>query len=386
MTRRLPVAAVVAATLTLTACVPKPSAQPQPYTTQRPNVLVEKPGTGPAATYLGTPLYHPCAILTSDVITTAGLKYGLNPKFGGTRLSPGEDRPELAGATFEPMSCTSDVEPAPGRLSSPSITFTTLNSKLASATQRRSAALPRIGDEPKTAHGVTYAHVKPAGEHEVTLAFDDGDRGTGNTFTLTVRDFESLDGGDATLAKIADGIAKNIADGPRPMPEHTYPEPYNLTAKPCDALPPEIFTTVTGKPTNGMQKDLFARDEFPSLSHTSIEITCERSARLTHADPGVLAMSVSQTIYAEGPETATNATQEICAYQTKHKKTGVLDQPVGDTSCAVLGDDLTGGASVWFHSGRTLVVVTLLADSITGPPAVTAVNKGAQQIYDLLNH
>ncbi|WP_290050063.1 hypothetical protein [Amycolatopsis solani] len=44
-----------------------------------------------------------------------------------------------------------------------------------------------------------------------------------------------------------------------------------------------------------------------------------------------------------------------------------------------------GGATVYFHVGRTMVRVSLTSHEITGPLAMAKVAEGAQRIYTLLN-
>ena len=46
---------------------------------------------------------------------------------------------------------------------------------------------------------------------------------------------------------------------------------------------------------------------------------------------------------------------------------------------------MTGGATVYFHVGRTMVRVSLNSHEITGPLAIAKVADGAQRIYTLLN-
>ena len=121
------------------------------------------------------------------------------------------------------------------------------------------------------------------------------------------------------------------------MPEHSYPDPYHLTAEPCDAMPPEVFTAVTGLPTDGLQRDLFGVDESSVVNHHAVQITCQRMSLLNRTEQNSASLSVEQTIYAEGPAVAAGAAQEMCAYEATTKDSSPLPRPVGDESCGVLG-------------------------------------------------
>ncbi|WP_329051131.1 hypothetical protein OG738_03440 [Amycolatopsis sp. NBC_01488] len=383
MTRRLR-AAVLATMLGLSACRPAQETQPAGLDSPRTNILIETPGNEPVAEYEGTPTYYPCAILTNDVIAAAGLKYTDHALAGGTRLSPGADRPELAGTTFEPISCGGHLQRAAGRRDEPDITLTTLNVKLSSASAWRLATSPQAG-KAGTANGVEYHRRPDQGDDEITVAFTDGGHGAANAFTLELDHFSAIADGENALAKLIDGITKNITAGPRPMPEHSYPDPYHLTAEPCDAMPPEVFTAVTGRPTDGLQRDLFGVDESSVVNHHAVQITCQRVSLFDRTERDPASLSVEQTIYAEGPAVAAGAAQEMCAYEATTKDSSPLPRPVGDESCGVLGDSVTGGATVYFHVGRTMVRVSLNSHEITGPLAIAKVADGAQRIYTLLN-
>lgn len=382
--RRLRAAVVLATVLGLSACRPEPEAQPAGSGDLRTNILVEKPGSEPAAAYEGTPVYYPCAVLTDDVIAAAGLAYTDHTLAGGTRLSPGADRPEPARSTFDDISCRGYLRRAAGRRDEPEIILTTLNVKLSSRSAWRLATSPQAG-KAGSANGVGYHRLPDQAEDEVTVAFDDGGHGAVNAFTLNLRHFSAIADGEKALAKLIDGVTRNIAAGPRPMPEHSYPEPYGLTAKPCDAMPPEVFTAVTGLPTNGLQKDLFGVDEHDVVNNHAIQITCERVSRLDRIEQDPASLSVEQTIYAEGPAVAADDVQRMCAYEATAKESSPLPQPVGDVSCGVRGDTVTGGATVYFHVGRTMVRLSLTSHGITGPAAVAKVTDGAKRIYALLN-
>ncbi|WIX91349.1 hypothetical protein [Amycolatopsis sp. DG1A-15b] len=312
------------------------------------------------------------------------VKYTDHTLAGGTRLSPGADRPELAGTTFEPISCGGYLQRAVGHRDEPHITLTTLNVKLSSASAWRLATSAQAG-KPGIANGVEYHRRPDQGDGEVTVAFTDGGHGAANAFTLEVDHFSAIADGENALAKLIDGITKNIAAGPRPMPDRSYPEPYNLTAKPCDAMPPEVFTTVTGLPTGGLQKDLFSVDENDVVNNHAIQITCQRMSLLDRTERDAATLSVEQTIYAEGPAVAADDVQRVCAYEATTKDNSSLPQPVGDVSCGAPGDSVTGGATVYFHVGRTMVRVSLTSHEITGPSAVAKVADGAKRIYALLD-
>lgn len=384
MIRRLRTAVVVVTVLGLAACRPAPVAQPADPGAPRADILVEKPGGEPVATYQGTPVYHPCAVLTKDVVAAAGVKYADHELAGGTRLSPGGDRPELAGTTFEPISCGGRLQRPAGRRDDPEVTLTTLNSKLAGRSAWRQATSPQ-GGKAGTAHGVGYVRLPDRGDDEVTVTFDDGGHGAANAFTLDVRHFSVIADGDHVLAKLVDGITANIAAGPRPMPEHGYPEPYALTAKPCDAMPPEVFTAITGLPTDGLQQDLFDEDENSVVNHNAVQVTCRRMSLLDGTARDPVSLAVEQTIYAEGPAVAAGAVQDLCAYEATTKDSSPLPRPIGDASCAALGSTLTGGATVYFHVGRLGVRVSLNSQESTGAAAVAKVAEGAQRIHALLD-
>ncbi|MCR6488683.1 hypothetical protein M8542_38230 [Amycolatopsis sp. OK19-0408] len=383
MNHRLRAAVVLALVLGLSACRPVQEPQLIGLAGPRPNILVEKPGSEPVAAYEGTPVYYPCAVLTDDVLAAAGLKHTAHPLAGGTRLSPGADRPELAGTTFEQISCGGNVERAAGHRDEPVVTLTTLNVKLASSFAWHSAIAPQPGTT-GTANGVEYHRRPDQGDDEVTVTFT---HGTTDAFTLELRHFSAIADGEHALGKLIDGITANIAAGPRPMPEHSYPEPYHLTAaKPCDAMPPEVFTAVTDQPTDGLQRDLFDVDENSVVSHNAVQITCQRQSLLDNSDRPSAGLSVEQTIYAEGPAVAVGAVQNMCAYEGNTKDSSPLPAPVGDVSCGVVGSSVTGGAMVYFHVGRTMVRVSLNSHEITGPWAIAKVTEGAKRIYALLDH
>lgn len=151
-------------------------------------------------------------------------------------------------------------------------------------------------------------------------------------------------------------------------------------------MPPEVFTAVTGQPTDGLQKDLFGVDESPVVNHHAIQITCQRMSLLDRTERDPASLSVEQTIYAAGPAVAAGDAQRMCAYAATTKDSSPLPGPVGDVSCGAVGDSVTGGATVYFHVGRALVRVSLTSHEITGPVAVAKVAEGAKRIYALLNH
>src|SRR3569833_899542 len=155
MSHRFRAAVVLATMLGLSACRPAQEAQPIGWGALRTIFLVETPSSEPVAEYEGTPMYYPCAVLTDDVIAAAGLKYTAHTLAGGTRLSPGADRPELAGSTFEPISCGGYVHQAADHRNEPENNLTTLKVKQADANARQTTTAPGAG-KAGTANGGEY--------------------------------------------------------------------------------------------------------------------------------------------------------------------------------------------------------------------------------------
>ncbi|MGK3207922.1 hypothetical protein [Amycolatopsis sp. MEPSY49] len=90
-------------------------------------------------------------------------------------------------------------------------------------------------------------------------------------------------------ARLIDGVAARLAGGPEPAPGYRYPAPYDLTAKPCDALPGELFTALTA---DGTWSESFTQHEAFSVAGTNVKIGCTREPAAKET------VTVTQTISA----------------------------------------------------------------------------------------
>lgn len=350
------------------------SAPPPP----RSGLLKEQPGTEPVPSFLGTPTYNACAVLNRDVLAAAGLTYSDGFLTGGSRLGADDgDRRELIGKEIDQGMCGGPVDLPNRPDASPQVLFSTVNKALTGSSDWQSASSPEGIGEVKIANGVKYGRLADKHDGAVQVGFGDGGHGV-NAFKLDVTSFSSFPDGESVLAKLVDGITRNIAAGLKPMPERSYPEPYNLTAKPCDAFPPALFTTFTDKQTDGIQRDLFSQSETPGETHNAVSIRCERGA-LVNISEGIPAnVTVEQTIYStEDPAIAAAGTKELCDYKSGTTMSP-LPSPIGDVSCGADGG--RGSTQVLFHAGRTVVRVSVL-----GKTTLAKVAEGAQQIYARLN-
>ncbi|WP_125781484.1 hypothetical protein [Amycolatopsis sp. WAC 01375] len=180
---------------------------------------------------------------------------------------------------------------------------------------------------------------------------------------------------EAALTTLLDGIRRNVAQGPRSMPVHSYPAPYDLVADPCAAFPAEVFTTITERPTDGLQRDLFSLSETPGSKHNSVEMRCDRAGQVALSEGIAPSVTVSQTVLSvPDPAAAIASVREQCDFSQGEP----LSRPIGEASCGDFGAD---GGQVLFQSGRAMVRISLIAAKTD--PATTRENllKGAEAVY-----
>ncbi|MFJ1761269.1 hypothetical protein ACIOD2_13180 [Amycolatopsis sp. NPDC088138] len=277
--------------------------------------------------------FDACAVLTPDVVTAAGLKYA--SLFAADGPEPGK----APGET----SCGGPVgTPVPDLV--PMVLLTVSGHRVTGSA---------------TSHGIRYDRHPGAGFDDVEVDFPMA----GLKVTHT-----GLVGGEAMLAKLVDGVAANLAAGPKPAPGYRYPAPYDLPAKPCDALPVALFTTLTGRPTDGkVGESRTAREAF-SVSGDRIEMSCTRASAAQET------VTVTQTIYRHADSAVAEA-QFLCGNEPGWT---ALPVPVGDHSCA---SPAVGGRSlILFHAGRERVLLEYHAEH---PPAGDLA-AAARAIHDAL--
>ncbi len=290
------------------------SAAPAPTSTPEPPVvsIQAKAGTGPAGRF------DACAVLTPEVLAAAGLAYG------GAVLVIGPD----AGQADIAKSCGGPVE-VQNAVLTPQV-------------------LLRVPERDMRVSGVTASHGLTYERHADGDAVDVWFAAAG----LRVGDFSRLPGGEATLAKLIDGIAANLAAGPKPAPEYRYPAPYDLAAKPCDALPLDVVTALTSHPTDGEQTEVLPVTEgfiFPGLN---VRMECWRATKATED------VRLKRTIYRNA-ESAADGTKFLCRTEK-----GAKASAVSDVACTSHDDDRE--YRILFHVGREAVELEYRADH---PPA-----------------
>ncbi|WP_410576228.1 hypothetical protein [Amycolatopsis sp. lyj-108] len=344
------------------ACVPEPGpagAAAPPPPPQR-FILKETPSTEPAATFQGTPVHNACAILTSDVLAAAGLALKDGFLQGGERLSTTDgDRPDLAGKGLWASTCGGSVtvSGAPN-LTDVSVSLHVLHSRFSQRMDWRDAVLE-----------VDVRQVSESSPEDISMSIQTDY----NILELGINGFTKLPDPEATLNSLLDGVRRNVAQGPRSMPVHSYPAPYDLVADPCAAFPAEVFTTITARPTDGLQRDLFSLSENPGAEHNSVQMRCDRAGQVALSEGIAPSVTVSQTVLSV-PDLAVAAVREQCDFSRGEP----LSRPIGEASCALPGTD---GGQVLFRSGRSEVRVSLIAAKTD--PATTRENllKGAEAVY-----
>ncbi|MEV4143918.1 hypothetical protein AB0J40_09640 [Amycolatopsis sp. NPDC049691] len=298
-----------------------PGAAPAPKTP--PVDLETVPGTGAATAF------DACAVLGSDVVAAAGLKYA--SAFVKT---------EAPGST----SCGGPVEPA-SPSSVPTVLLTVGEQKVGGTA---------------TSHGIRYE--RQDGVLDVTVLFP--------AAKLQLTHFAVIPGGEGVLVKLVDGVAARLADRPEPAPGYRYPAPYDLTAKPCDALPDGLFTALTSHPAGGSRSESFTLHEAFSVSGSNVKIGCARESAARET------MTVTQTIYRDA-DAAAAETRFLCETEPGW---AALPAPIGDTSCA--SPEAGGRRQILFRAGRDRVLVEYRADH----PAAGDFGGTAKKVYESLPH
>ncbi|EME56623.1 hypothetical protein H074_22179 [Amycolatopsis decaplanina DSM 44594] len=281
---------------------------------------------------------------------------------GGQRLSTTDgDRPELAGKGSWASTCggSVSVSSAP-KLTDISVNLHVLHSRFSLRMDWRDAVLE-----------VDARRVSESSPEDVKVSLQTDY----NILELGITGFTELPDPEATLTTLLDGIRRNVAQGPRSMPVHSYPAPYDLVADPCAAFPAEVFTTITERRTDGLQRDLFSLSETPGSKHNSVEMRCDRAGQVALSEGIAPSVTVGQTVLSvPDPAAAIAGVREQCDVER-----GVeLPRPLGEASCGHFGAD---GDQVLFHSGRSMVRISLIAAKTD--PATTRENlaKGAEAVY-----
>jgi len=342
------------------ACLPRsgPADTAAPPPPQR-FLLKETPSTEPPATFQGGFVHNACAVLTPEVLAAAGMALKDGFLQGGDRLSTTDgDRPDLAGKGSWVSTCggSVSVSSAP-ELSGTSVNLHVLHSRFSLRMDWRDAVL-EVGARRVSAEDI-----------RVSLQTDY------NILELSITGFTRLPDPEATLTKLLDGVRRNVAQGPRSMPVHSYPAPYDLVADPCAAFPAEIFTTITERPTDGLQRDLFSLSETPGPKYNSVDMRCDRAGQVALSEGIAPNVSVSQTVLSvPDPAAAIAAVREQCDFERGE----ALARPIGEASC---GHRRADGGQVLFQSGRSVVRVSLIAAKTD--PLTTRENlaKGAEAVY-----
>ncbi|MEU4519119.1 hypothetical protein AB0F52_10450 [Amycolatopsis sp. NPDC024027] len=292
--------------------------------------ILAVPGPGTAAGF------DACSVLSPDVVAAAGLKYAS----GIARTGP---EPGRAPGT---NSCGAPVGPQRGSV--PPVVLLTVGEQQVSGTAR--------------SHGEPYDRGAGESPADTVVTFPPA--------RLKITHFAALTDGETAVAKLIDGIAARLAEGPKPAPEYRYPAPYDLVAKPCDALPAELFRALTGHPTDGTESETLAQHEVLSVSGTDVKISCARASTAGEA------VAVTQTIYRDA-DGAGAETRFLCEHQPGWT---ALPAPIGDFSCA---SPATGGQHrILFRAGRDRVLLEYRADH---PPAGDLAGT-ARKIFDALPH
>jgi hypothetical protein len=286
--------------------------------------------------------FDACAVLTSGVVAAAGLTFA--SEFVKTTPEPGHPSGK--------NSCGGPLKAA-GAARSPIVLLTVTDEKVSGS---------------RTSHGITYDRQPGATPDDIVVKF--------GAATLTVTRFSALADRETALAKLIDGIAGNLAAGPKPMIEYRYPAPYNLVPKPCDALPINLFTALTAHPTDGSESVTLSRQEEFGITERNIRMACSRASTAPET------VTVSQRIFQDADSAASTA-KFVCESTTAQASVAgwtALPAPIGDFSCASPGTD--DRHQILFHAGRAMVLVEYRADH---PPAGDLLET-ARKIYALLPH
>ncbi|WET79654.1 hypothetical protein P3102_37575 [Amycolatopsis sp. QT-25] len=339
------------------ACVPRSGSEDEAAASPPPPrrfLLKETPSTEPPAVFQGGFVHNACAILTSDVLAAAGMALKDGFLQGGDRLSTTDgDRPELAGKGLWVSTCGGSVTVA-----GTSVSLHVLHSRFSRRTDWRDAVLEV---------GARQVSERSPEDIKVSLQTDY------NILELGITGFTKLSDPEAALTTLLDGIRRKIAQGPRSMPIHSYPAPYDLVADPCAAFPADVFTTITERPTDGLQRDLFSLSETPGSKYNSVEMRCDRAGQVDLSEGIAPSVTVGQTVLSV-PDSAVAAVREQCDFSRGEP----LPRPIGEASCGDFGAD---GGQILFRGGRSMVQVSVVAAKTD--PATTRENllKGAEAVY-----
>lgn len=357
---------LVVSVLVCAACVPRTGADDKAESSSPPParrfLLKETPSTEPPATFQGGYVHNACAVLTPEVLASAGMALKDGILQGGQRLSPTDgDRPDLAGKGWRVSTCGGDVtlSASPG-LSGTSVNLNVLHSRFSRRTDWRDAVLE-----------VDVRRVPERSPEDVKMSIQTDY----NILELSITGFTKLPNPEGTLTKLLDGVRRNVAQGPRSMPVHSYPAPYDFVADPCAAFPPEVFTTITERRTDGLQRDLFSLSEIPGSKHNSVDIRCDREGQVMLSEGIAPSVTVNQTVLSvPDPAAAIAAVRMQCDVERGE----ALPRPIGEASCGHYRGD---GGQVLFRSGRSMVRISLIAAKTD--PARTRDNllKGAEAVY-----
>ncbi|MFJ8910676.1 hypothetical protein [Amycolatopsis sp. NPDC102389] len=351
---------LLAPALICAACVPRPGPAADPPPPPRRFILKETPSAEPPATFQGGLVHNACAVLSPEVLAAAGMALKDGFLQGGDRLSTTDgDRADLAGKGSWVSTCggSVSVSSAP-ELSGTSVSLHVLHSRFSHRMDWHDAVLA-VGARRGSPDDV-----------RVSIQTDY------NILELGLTGFTKLPDPEAALTALLDGVRRNVAQGPRSMPVHTYPAPYSLVADPCAAFPAEVFTTITERPTDGLQRDLFSLSETPGSKYNSVEMRCDRAGQVALSEGIAPSVTVSQTVLSV-PDFAVAAVREQCAFSRGE----ALPRPIGEASCIVPGAD---GGQILFRSGRSMVRISLVAAK-TDPVTIREnLAKGAEAVYSRL--
>ncbi len=345
-------------------CVPRsgPADPAEPPPPPQRFFLEETPSTEPAVTFQGAPVHNACAVLTRDVLAAAGMALKDGVLQGGQRLSTTDgDRPELAGKGMWASTCggsvTSSVAP---ELSDTSVSLHVLHSRFSRRMDWRDAVLE-----------VDARRVSERSPEDIRVSLQTDY----NILELSIAGFTKLPDPEATLTTLLDGIRRNVAQGPRSMPVHSYPAPYNLVADPCAAFPADVFTTITERSTDGLQQDLFGLSEIPGAKHNSVEMRCDRAGQIILSEGIEPSVTVGQTVLSvPDPGAAIAEVREQCDFERGE----ALPRPISEASC--IHFSATQG-QVLFRSGRSMVRISLIAAKTDQATTRENLARGAEAVY-----
>lgn len=344
------------------ACVPRsgPADTADPPPLPRRFILKETPGTEPPATFQGGFVHNACAVLNPEVLAAAGMALKDGFLQGGDRLSTTDgDRPDLAGTGLWASTCGGSVtvSGAPN-LADVSVSLHVLHSRFSRRMDWRDAVLK-----------VDARQVSERSPEDIKVSLQTDY----NILELGITGFTRLPDPEAALTSLLDGIRRNVAQGPRSMPVHSYPAPYDLVADPCAAFPAEVFTTITGRPTDGLQRELFSLSETPGSKYNSVEMRCDRAGQVALSEGIAPSVTVSQTVLSV-PDLAVAAVREQCDFSRGE----ALPRPIGEASCGDFGAD---GGQILFRSGRSMVRISLIAAKADAATTRENLLKGAEAVY-----